>query len=325
MKSVMMMAGCACVAFTAGLVQAQVWKPDKNVEIIVNTAPGSGQDTTARTIQKILQDRKLVESSTSVVNKPGGGGVLSYGYLNQHPRDAHFVAISSSSLLTNHIMGRAQITYTDLTPLAVLFGEYISVAVRADSPIKNGREVIERLKKDPAALSIGVATSIGNANHQGAAVAMKVSSIDIKKLRTVVFQSGSAAVTAMLGGHIDVVPGSVGLMLPYVQSGQVRLIAIASPQRLTGALANAPTWREQGANAVVSNWRGLIGPRGMNDAQIAYWDNTLRALTESEEWKKDLEKNNWSNDYMKSTETRKYMEADYAQLKSFLVDIDLAK
>lgn len=308
-----------------GGAHAQAWKADKNVEIVVNTAPGSGQDTTARTIQKILQERKLVEAPINVNNKPGGGGVLAYSYLNQHQRDGHFVAIASKSLLTNHIMGRASLTYTDLTPLAVLFGEYICVAVKADSPIQNGKDMIERLKKDPNALSFGVATSLGNPNHQGAAMALKVSGIDIRKLRTVVFQSGGTAVTAMLGGHIDAVPGSVSLMLPHVQSGAVRLVAIAAPQRLGGVLANVPTWREQGANAVVSNWRGLIGPKGMTDAQTAYWDKALRAMTETDEWKKDLEKNNWSNEYMRSAETRKYVEADYAQLKGFLTDIELAK
>lgn len=301
------------------------WKPDRNVEIIVNTAPGSGQDTTARTVQKILQERKLVESPLTVMNKPGGGGALAYTYLNQQPGNGHYVAIASKSLLTNHIMGRNPITHTDVTPLAILFGEYISVAVKADSEIRSGKDLIERMKKDPSAYSFGVATSMGNPNHQGVAMALKEAGVDVKRMKVVVFQSGGNAITALLGGHVGVVPGSVGLMRPHVEAGNVRLIAIAAPQRLPGLFAQTPTWREQGANAIVSNWRGLIGPRGMTPAQTAYWDGALKGLTATDEWKKDLERNYWADDYMASAETRKYMENEYAQLKAFLVALELAK
>jgi putative tricarboxylic transport membrane protein len=318
-------AGAVVFTAVAPEAPAQAWKPDRNVEIVVNTAPGSGQDTTARTVQKILQERRLVEAPLIVMNKPGGGGALAYTYLNQQQGNGHYVAIASKSLLTNHIMGRNPITHSDVTPLAVLFGEYISVAVKADSEIKSGRELIERMKKDPSAYSFGVATSLGNPNHQGVAMALKEAGVDVKKMKTVVFQSGGNALTALLGGHVNVVPGSIGLMLKYVEAGSVRLIAIASPQRLSGVFAQIPTWREQGANAIVSNWRGLIGPRGMAPVQLAYWDGALKGLTASDEWKKDLERNYWSDDYMPSAATRKYMETEYGQLKAFLTDLELAK
>lgn len=309
----------------AGLpVFAQNWQPDKNVEIVINTAPGSGQDLTGRLIQKILQDRKLVNTSMTINNKPGGGGVIAYTYLQQHPADGHFVSIASKSLLTNHISGRAPLTYSNLTPLAILFEEYIAVAVKADSPIKSGRELLDRMKKDPGTYSFGVATSLGNPNHQGVAMALKDAGIDLRKTKTPVFQSGGNAITALLGGHVDAVPGSVGLMRRYVEAGTVRLIAIASPQRLTGIFANTPTWKEQGANAIVSNWRGLIGPPNMTPAQMAYWDNALKQMTQTEAWKKELADNNWADEFKASADARKYMDADYAELKVFLTELELA-
>lgn len=306
-------------------VHAQAWQPDRNVEIVINTAPGSGQDSTGRLIQKILQDRKAVPTSITVVNKPGGGGAIAYGYLQSHAANGHFVSIASKSLLTNHISGRSQVTYSDLTPMAILFDEYITVAVKADSPIKSGREIIERLKKDPGALSFGVATSLGNPNHQGIAKALKVSGIDLKKTKTPVFQSGGQAITALLGGHVDAVPGSVGLMRKHLEAGTIRIVAVAAPQRVGGLFANVPTWKEQGADAVVSNWRGLIGPPGMTTAQLAYWDNALKQLSQTDAWKKELADNNWDNEYKTSAETKKYMDAEYAELKAFLMELELVK
>ena len=249
MLSTMMQAALGAAMLAASLpVMAQAWQPDKNVEIVINTAPGSGQDSTGRLVQSILQERKLTgTASITINNKPGGGGAIAYTYLQAHPGNGHFVSIASKSLLTNHISGRAPLTYSHLTPLAILFDEYIAVAVKADSPIKNGREIIDRLKKDPGALSFGVATSLGNPNHQGIAMALKDAGIDLRKTKTPVFQSGGNAITALLGGHVDAVPGSVGLMRKFVEAGTVRIVAIASPQRLGGIFATAPTWKEQGA------------------------------------------------------------------------------
>jgi putative tricarboxylic transport membrane protein len=327
MLSTMMQAALGAAMLAASLpVMAQAWQPDKNVEIVINTAPGSGQDSTGRLVQSILQERKLAgTASITINNKPGGGGVIAYTYLQAHPGNGHFVSIASKSLLTNHISGRAPLTYSHLTPLAILFDEYIAVAVKADSPIKNGREIIDRLKKDPGALSFGVATSLGNPNHQGIAMALKDAGIDLRKTKTPVFQSGGNAITALLGGHVDAVPGSVGLMRKFVEAGTVRIVAIASPQRLGGIFATAPTWKEQGANAIVSNWRGFIGAPNMTPAQIAYWDSALKQLTQTDAWKKELADNNWDNEYRNAAETKKYMDADYAELKAFLTELELVK
>src|SRR5687768_222495 len=72
---------------------------------------------------------------------------------------------SPTTMTTNHVMGTSPITHTDLTPLAVLFGEYLTFTVKADSQIKSGRDLLERLKKDPSSLSIAVGNALGNGNH----------------------------------------------------------------------------------------------------------------------------------------------------------------
>ena len=308
----------------AHAAQAQ-WKPEKPVEIVVNTAPGSGPDKTGRLMQKILQDLRTPELPMVVTNRPGGGGAVAYTYLNQHPGNGHFVAIASKTLITTHVMGRSPVTYTDVTPLAHMIGEYIGIAVRADSPIRSGRDLIDRLKKDPTAHTFGVATALGNTNHQAVAAALKVSGIDARKLRNVIFQSGGNAITALLGGHVDVVPVSIGSWVGHVKAGQVRVIAVSSSNRLTGLFADVPTWREQGADVVVSNWRSLVGPRDMTPAQVSFWEGAVQRMMATPEWKKDVESTSAVSEFMGSAETRKYMAADYAQIKAFLVALELAK
>jgi len=320
----LMLAAGALLAAPAGHAASADWKPDKPIELVATNAPGGGADRILRIMAKIIQQRRDVAVPINVVNKPGGGGSVSYAYLNQHPGDGHFVVLGSKAILTNNIVGRGP-SYTEVTPVAHLFGEYVSVTVRPESPLKSGRDLIERLRQDPAALSVGIATSLGGPNHQGVAAALRTVGIEIRKMRTVIFPSGGAASTAMLGGHVDVVPITAAFAASMLRNGQVRLLAVAAPQRLPGVLADVPTWRELGYDAVVSNWRALFGPRGMSAHQIAYWDATLRRVIDSDEWKKELEANFWTSDYMSGAETRAFLEREHAQVRAFLVDLGLAK
>lgn len=317
-------AGAAALGCSAGGLAQTAWHPERAVEIVLNTAPGSGPDRTARTLQKIWQDQRSLGVATTVSNRPGGGGAVAYTYLNQKPGDGHFISIASSSLVTNNVMGRGP-GHLDVTVIARLFGEYIAVAVRPDSKLGSGRDLIELLKKDPGALSFGIATSLGNSNHQAVALALKASGIDVRKTKNVVFQSGGNAITALLGGHVDVVPASVSSWVARLQAGEIRLLAVAAPQRLTGAIAPVPTWREQGVNAVVSNWRGIVGPRGLAPSQVAFWEDATRKAIGAEDWRRELEQLLLSDDFLASREFQKYLDEQHAEIRALLTDLGLVK
>ena len=149
--------------------------------------------------------------------------------------------------------------------------------------------------------------------------------IDIKKTRNVIFSSGGAATTALLGGHVDVVPISVAFAASLLRNGQVRLIAVTSPQRLPGILKDVPTWKEQGIDAVVAQWRILIGPKGLTQPQVAYWEGVVRRMIEADDWKKELEENYWTSNFQTGAESRKFLARDHADAKAFLTELGLAK
>ena len=314
------------LALAAPAAEAQTgWRPEKNVEIVVGAGAGAAADATARALQKIMQERKLIPVTSSVINKPGAGYALSWIYLNQHPGDGHYLGITTLALLTNGITGVNPLTYTDVTPLAQLFTDYVVLAVRGESPVKTGKDFIERLRHDPTALSIAIAASLGNQNHIATALALKAGGVDVKKLKIVVFDSSAVSVTALLGGHVDAVAATATNVLAHMQTGKVRVIGISSPQRLSGQLAGIPTWKEQGYNAVFGNWRGVVGPKGLKPPQIAYWEDVLAKVVETPEWKKDMEQNFWSNAYLNSRDSRKFLEEEQAQLKGILTELGLVK
>lgn len=304
--------------------QAQGWRPDKPIEIVVPTTPGGGIDRSARLLQKIIQDEKLAPVAVSVTNKPGGGAV-SLVYLNQHAGDGHFIAINSPNLIANDINGRGAVKMQDVTPIANLFSEYTVVAVRADSPLKTGQDFIDRLRRDPQSLAVSTPTTLGSVNHLSFALVAKAGGIDPRKLKAVVLGSGGDAVTALLGGHIDAHTGTPSSVVRMVQAGQIRALAILAPKRIGGPYAGTPTWTELGYKAVMDTWRGVIGPKGMTPAQVAWWDGVLAKVVATPAWKEALDQNTWEANYLNSAQTRKLFESEHAEYRTILGELGMLK
>jgi putative tricarboxylic transport membrane protein len=316
---------CASLVLASGTASAAAWAPTKPIEIVVPTTPGGGIDRTARTLQRIFQDSGLVKVPVTVVNKPGGGGAVSLAYLNQHAGDAHYVAINSPNLVANDINGRSPVKYRDVTPLANLFSEYTIVAVRADSPIKTGRDFVDRLRKDPGSVAVSTPTTLGSVNHMSFALVARAAGVDVKKLRAVVLGSGGDAVTALLGGHIDAHTGTPSSVVRMVEAGKIRVIGILAPRRIGGPYATTPTWTEQGYPAVMDTWRGVIGPKDLTAEQVAYWDGVLAKATATPIWKDTLEQNVWEGNYLDSARTRKLFESDDAEYRSILGELGMIR
>jgi putative tricarboxylic transport membrane protein len=181
------------------------------------------------------------------------------------------------------------------------------------------------LRKDPQAIAFGVSNSLGNANHQAIALAMKASGIHPARARIAVFQSGGQSTAALLGGHVQVVPASIGLWVAPLKAGQVKLVAVSSPTRLTGDVANVPTWREQGIDAVVSVWRMITAAPALTPAQLAFWQDALRRTTETPAWKRELEQSYQTDEFIAGPDLAKTVEALYVQLRALLTELDLVK
>jgi len=303
---------------------AAEWKPVNPIEIVIPNAPGGGNDAVGRLLQRIWQERKLTATSGVVVNKTGGGGTVALNYLAQKANDPHAIAVVSITQQLNYIVGSSPLRHRDFTPLAVMIGDFIGFAVRADSPITNGRDLIERLKKDPSALSAGV-TAIGGNNHIAYVLAARAAGADTRKLKTPVFQSSGESLTALLGGHIDLHMGSVGPLTKHLETGRVRIIAVTSDKRLSGPFATIPTWKEQGVAGTFNTWRGLWAPKGLSAEQIAYWDEVLEKVSRDAQWKETLEANHWESDYRNNRDTMRYLDGVHVELRDVLKELGLAK
>ena len=308
-----------------GAARAQAWSPQKNVEIIVPVVPGGTNDKLARAIERTLVGGKLVNTSVTVVHRAGGGNQIAYAYVSQHAGDPHFLLMGTSTLITAHAMGTSKMSYSEFTPIASIFNDYVVLTVNAASPLRDGNDLIARMRADAQSMPLGFSSSLGNHHHIIAGLFMKGIGANPRDLKTVIFKGSSESLTALLGGHIEMVSTGAGNAAPHMAAGKLRVLGVSSGQRLPGTMADVPTWKEQGVDLVYGSWRSVVGPKGLTGEQVAFWENALRKVVESADWKAELERNYWGDFFMTGAEFRKTIDREYREMKGVLVELGLAK
>ena len=263
--------------------------------------------------------------SVVVVNKPGGGQAIAFSYLGTHASNPHFLGLASSSWLTTVAAGRGTVTPRDLTPIVKFLDEYQVYFVRADSPIKTARDIVDRLKKDPGSLSFGFSTAAGNPLHISIATLARQAGAEPAKVKAVVFNSGTDTALQVAGGHLDVGVQSPGSAMQLAQAGKIRIIAVAAPKRHPGELANVPTLREQGIDVDANVFYTIFGPKGLDAAQTAYWDQAITRIMQSDEIRKDVERNYWTIGIIGHRDLPAFLERENENYRRALTDIGMLK
>lgn len=315
----------ACSAWLPAQAQAQGdadWKPRKSTEFIVPSGAGAALDVAARKLTELLTREKLAPGFI-VSNKSSAHGIVALEGLHRHPGDAHALMTLSTSYGNSLAQNALPDHLQKGTPLATLFREFVTVVVRADSPLRSTQDLVTQLRQDPGKYSIGIATTLGNHIHLGVAQPLKLAGVDIKGLRIVPYKSSAESMTALVGGHLDVVSATTPNLLPYLQSGRVRVLAVAAEQRLGGAFAQAPTWKEQGIDYVSDSFQGVMTVPGASAAQKAYWVAALRRVAETREWNDFVALNQWEPWFQGPQATQQLLQAQLATNQALLGELGL--
>ena len=317
---------CAMVAGTAGAQNgspsAASWKPSKATEFIVPSGAGAALDVAARKLTELLV-RDGHAPSFVVSNKSGAHSIAALEVLHRHPGDAHTLMTLSSSYGNSLAQSALPVHLQKGMPLVTLFREFTTVVVRADSPLRNAQDLIAQLRKDPEKYSIGIATTLGNHIHLGVAQPLQQGGVNIQKLRIVPYKSSAESMVALAGGHLDVVSATTPNLLPYLQSGRVRVLAIAADKRLEGVFAQSPTWKEQGIDYVSDSFQGVMTAPGASTAQQAYWVNALRKVSETREWKEFVALNQWEPLFLGPQDTARALHAQVERSHALLSELGL--
>jgi len=301
--------------------QAGAWRPEGNVEFVVGAGAGGENDRIARAIQRVLVKDHLVDSMT-VLNKPGAGQIIAMNYLASKKGDANEIGLASGSFI-NAIARNGSTLHKQMTPVMKLFDAYQCYFTGVESPIKSMTDVRDRLRADPASVTFAFPVGLGSPLHVSVVNVGRAAGAPAKKLVTVVFGSGSEVAVQAAGGHVDVGLTSIGSPMPLIQSGQLRMLGIAAPERLSGQLAKYPTLREQGIDVVTANSYTVLVPDGLTGEQIAFWMQALDKVLVDSDFKRDLELNFWALKPIRYPETVKWMQDDYDENRAVLKDLGM--
>ncbi|MEG6522667.1 tripartite tricarboxylate transporter substrate binding protein [Desulfotomaculum sp. 1211_IL3151] len=261
--------------------------PEKAIEFVVPFSAGGGSDIMSRTMVKIINDNGWATQPINVINKPGASGSVGYSYVAEKKENPYYIATVSSNFYTAPLLGNSPVSYQQFEPVCGLAMDTLALYVKADSEIKDVKQIVEMSKANPVSLSIG---GTGGTSDDALLYHMMQKQGDIK-LKYVPFDSGGAAMTALLGGHVDMVWSNPGEALNQVEAGKAKAIAVASAERIPG-LESVPTLIEQGMDAELSNFRGIVMPKGSSPEAIKYMEDLFKKVHESEAWQKDyVEKN----------------------------------
>lgn len=277
------------------------------VTIIAPSSIGGGWDKTARAVQNILISEKLIDADIHVVNKIGAGGELGWKYTKQQKE--HVLAMNSSLLITNHLLGQSKLTYKDFTPIATLATEWDVVIVSKDSKINSAKSLMESMKATPHAYKIGVSPRLGNDDQISFVMASKQAGLQLEELDFFVYENSGQVVEALLKKQIDVATMTLSEAKKYYDLNQVKLLVISSEERLK-ELPEIPTWKEEGIEVVFKHWRGIMGPPNMSEDEIRFWDMTFEKMVRTEKWKQTLQEYMWEDFYKNSSDTSKFLEEE---------------
>jgi len=304
----------------------QAWQPERALQIVAGTPPGGGLDRVARALARAIEQSGLIQVPVEVIDVPGDGARRAWThYVDNHARDGHVLGISSPNLTTDYLVGISNFEHSRYTPIATLITEYIAFAVRTDSALRSGADLLDRLGRDKAAVSVALSTSLGNPNHVALAQLSRHVGGDINAPVIRVFDTALDAVADVIAGTADVCAVTAASVLAELKNGRLRVIGMTAPERLAGAFADAPIWKEQGADCVIGAWRGATGPAGLGAPEISFWQQLLRGAVTQPTWIEELTRLSWSPLFQTGAGLQAYFENERAEFVAILGDLGLLK
>jgi putative tricarboxylic transport membrane protein len=294
----------------------------KNLELIAPASAGGGWDQTARAMQTVLQQAGLA-SSVQVQNIAGAGGTVGLAqFVTSKKRRGDAILVAGQTLQGAIITNKSPVSLNDITPLARLVGEYEVIFVPAASPIQSMTELVAKLKSDPGSVS-WAGGSIASTDQILAGLIAKAVGTDPAKVNYIAHSGGGEALSAILGGHVTVGIGGYGEYQSLINDGKVRALAISSDERLPDV--SIPTLKEQGIDVSFFNWRGLMAPPGIRDADLKVLADAIAKMVASPAWKETVAKRQWTDLYQPAPEFAAFIKDDRAKMEGILTDLGLVK
>ena len=279
-----------------------------------------GWDGTARGTGEALTNAGLV-GTASYENMSGGGGGKAIGYLIENAASNEgTLMVNSTPIVIRSLTGVFPQSFRDLTPIAGTIGDYAALIVKADSPVKSFKDLVDIYQKDPADLAIAGGSVAGGMDHLVAAMAMKAAGADPLSVNYLPFDAGGEAMASLLSGEADALSTGLSEAVALAEQGEVRILVHTGDSRVD-VVPNVPTLVEQGYDATFVNWRGFFAAPGLDDAKKAMYVKTLEKMYSTPEWETVRARNGWVNIFNPGDDFISFLEAQEAEIGGLMKEL----
>ena len=314
-----LLAAALATVLPLGVANAQV----PELKIMAPAGPGGGWDQTARSMQQVLQQEKIVPN-VQVMNVPGAGGTIGLAQFVNASKGAPDALIVGGYVMVGAIItNKSPVDLSQVTPIARLTGEYEALAVPTSSPIKSMADLVAALKADPQKVS-WAGGSAGGTDHIAAGLIAKAVGVDPTKVNYIAFSGGGESLASILGGKVTVGISSLSELEGQAKAGKLRILAVSSPERLPNA-KDFPTLKESGVDVEIQNWRSVSAAPGITPEQKKAIADVVEKMVQSKGWKDMLAQKGWVDTYLAGPAFEAQLAKDIASTKTILKEIGLAQ
>jgi putative tricarboxylic transport membrane protein len=262
-------------------------------------------------MQHVLRETGLARS-VQVVNTPGAAGTIGLARFARSERgNANALLVTGLVMVSGIAANDSPVTLADVSPIARLSGEYEVIVVPASSRFRSLGELVAAFRASPRAVSWGGGSAGGTDEILVRLLADRVG-VEATAINYIAYSGGGQALASVLGAHVSAAVSGLGEFAAQIESGELRALAISAPERVAGIAI--PTFREQGVDVALLNWRGVVGPPGLTRAEQRELEDLVGRMAATTEWKAALRRNGWADIYMRADDFRRFLTDETARV-----------
>ncbi|AUI51515.1 Bug family tripartite tricarboxylate transporter substrate binding protein [Arthrobacter crystallopoietes] len=314
-----LVAAVAVPAFANAATSGGVSTARSKLTLIAPAAPGGGWDGFARESQQALRSDGIV-NNPQVINVPGAGGTIGLSQFVQTPGREDALLVTGGVMVGAIELADNPESMDDVVPIARMADDFAALVVPADSEFQTLDDFIAAWKKDPGAASIG-GGSLGSIDHLLSGMLAKEVGIDPKEVNYVAYSGGGEALTSLLSHTTAAGMSGYNEVSDQIEAGTLRALAISSKERLEGV--DVPTFREQGYEVSMSNWRGIVAAPGISAEAKEEFIQIATEMRESDEWQDAVKRNSWTDSFATGEEFEQFIDSEVATAQEIVKDLGL--
>ncbi|AXB41470.1 Bug family tripartite tricarboxylate transporter substrate binding protein [Amycolatopsis albispora] len=293
--------------------------PRSKLTIMAPAAPGGGWDLAAREFQQALRGASIV-NNVQVVNVPGAGGTIGLGQFTEIGPDPSQLMMTGTVMEGAITANRSPVGLLDTTPIARLAEDYEVIIVPAASPYRTLEDFLRVWRENPRAHAVG-GGGLGGTDHLLAGLTARAAGIDPGQLNYVSFAGGGEVLTALLSNTVEIGISGYNEFRDQIEAGRLRALAVSATAPVPGI--DTPTFRQQGIDVALPNWRGLVAPPGITAEQRRELISVVEDMADSPEWADALGRNKWASSLLTGDEFTAFIREDQARVDAIIEELGL--